>query len=51
MENDMPYRLIGRFWKVHEKGKLFLASSLDGHIAREESSVDYLFSDDDDYGY
>lgn len=30
--------------------KLFIASSIDGHIAREDGSIDWLFTDAD-YGY
>ena len=32
------------------KVKLFIASSLDGYIARKDSSIDWLYTDDD-YGF
>jgi dihydrofolate reductase len=44
-------------WKLKEnkqarggKIKLFIASSLDGYIAREDDIIDWLYRDDD-YGY
>ncbi len=32
------------------KVSLFISTSLDGYIAREDGSIDWLF-DDQDYGY